>query len=85
MGTSSSTAWYIISYTSHSQTALYKELSRGDLNISLARIANSSGDMTYGSVSDYSYGVRPAISLKPRIEYISGEGSMANPYIVATE
>ena len=31
------------------------------------------------------YGVRPAISLIPGIEYVSGDGSMANPYVVATE
>ena len=30
------------------------------------------------------YGVRPAVSLKPGIEYIDGDGSMANPYIVDT-
>lgn len=29
-------------------------------------------------------GVRPAISLKPGTEYISGDGSMTNPYIVDT-
>jgi hypothetical protein len=30
------------------------------------------------------YGVRPAISLIPGIEYTSGDGSMANPYVVDT-
>ncbi len=30
-------------------------------------------------------GVRPAISLKPDTEYVAGDGSMANPYIVETE
>ena len=29
-----------------------------------------------------SYGVRPVISLRPGIEYISGNGSMADPYVV---
>ena len=28
------------------------------------------------------YGVRPSISLLPGTEYISGEGSMKNPYII---
>ncbi len=28
------------------------------------------------------YGVRPAISLKPGLKYSSGDGSMANPYVV---
>ncbi len=31
------------------------------------------------------YGVRPAISLKPDTEYADGDGSMANPYIVETD
>jgi len=30
----------------------------------------------------YAYGVRPAISLRPGIEYSDGDGSMANPYVV---
>ncbi len=30
-------------------------------------------------------GVRPAISLKPDTEYVAGDGSMANPYIVETD
>ena len=40
----------------------------------------------YGNVSDislgYANGVRPAVSLKPGIEYSDGDGSMANPYKV---
>ena len=32
-----------------------------------------------------SYGVRPAISLIPGIEYSSGDGSMDNPYVIDTE
>ena len=30
-------------------------------------------------------GVRPSISLVPGIEYSSGDGSMANPYVVKTD
>ena len=33
----------------------------------------------------FSKGVRPAISLKPDTEYVDGDGSMANPYIVDTD
>ena len=33
----------------------------------------------------HSFGVRPAISLIPGIEYSSGNGSMANPYIIDIE
>ena len=43
----------------------------------------------YGITSNYygnnSIGVRPSISLKPGIEYISGDGSMASPYIVEAD
>ena len=38
----------------------------------------------YNSGVESKLGVRPAISLKPGTEYISGEGSMANPYVVDT-
>ena len=38
--------------------------------------------LSYNEYVDRSYGVRPAISLKPGIEYISGDGSRANPYVV---
>ena len=31
-----------------------------------------------------SYGVRPAISLKPEIEYTDGDGTKNNPYIIDT-
>ena len=33
---------------------------------------------------NYAYGVRPTISLKPDTRYISGTGTMADPYIVDT-
>lgn len=39
---------------------------------------------TYDSVSTPFHGVRPVISLKPGIIYLSGDGSMANPYVVST-
>ena len=35
----------------------------------------------FQTISD-EYGVRPAVSLLPGTEYISGEGSMQNPYII---
>jgi hypothetical protein len=45
---------------------------------------------SYGSFNGSSYmavnpfGVRPSVVLKPETEYSSGDGSMANPYIVDT-
>ena len=42
---------------------------------------NESGFINSASVS-HNYGVRPVISLIPGIEYTSGDGSMANPFIV---
>lgn len=42
---------------------------------------DSSGKL-YGSDISYPRGVRPAISLRPGIEYTDGDGSMANPYII---
>ena len=45
------------------------------------RVVNTTGFMLYYSVY-YDYGVRPAISLIPEIEYSDGDGSMANPYKV---
>ena len=35
-----------------------------------------------GTSVNYNKGLRPAISLIPGIEYLSGDGTMANPYIV---
>ncbi len=40
------------------------------------------GGLGKATIGDGIYGVRPAISLKPGTEYVSGTGSMANPYIV---
>ncbi len=39
------------------------------------------GELADFSVN-YENGVRPAVSLKPGTEYVDGDGSMANPYIV---
>ena len=47
----------------------------------IVNAVGSSGGWDYEYVS-VSQGVRPAISLKPGTEYVSGDGSMANPYIV---
>ena len=46
-------------------------------------IVDSNGSIVTDYV-DYNRGVRPAISLIPGIEYIDGDGSMTNPYIVDT-
>ena len=45
------------------------------------RDVSAGGGMGSGYVND-SYGVRPAVSLTPGIEYSDGDGSMANPYKV---
>lgn len=45
------------------------------------RVVGTDGGMN-GSLVDYAYGVRPAVSLTPGIEYSDGDGSMANPYKV---
>ena len=44
------------------------------------RYVNSNGSM-YNYIYD-SYGVRPAVSLKPKIKYLSGDGSMEHPYMI---
>ena len=46
-------------------------------------VVKERGGLNSDSVA-YSYGVRPAISLKPGTRYSDGDGSMANPYIVDT-
>ena len=55
------------------------------LNYNLPQILYVSGTdglNYFGSNTVSNYGVRPAISLIPGIEYSAGDGSMANPYIV---
>ena len=47
----------------------------------LSRSIVTSGAISYSN-EDTGVGVRPAISLKPDTEYITGDGSMANPYVV---
>lgn len=44
---------------------------------------SSSGYSNLSSSALYSNGIRPVIALKPGTEYVSGTGSMADPYIVA--
>ena len=53
-------------------------------NDALGRLVNSSASMSNGVVYAKD-GVRPAISLKPGITYSTGDGSMANPYVVDTD
>ncbi len=63
----------------------YLSLSPNDYELSLGKINNIStaGEISYDHANS-SYGVRPAISLKPETKYTSGDGSMASPYIVST-
>jgi uncharacterized membrane protein required for colicin V production len=49
--------------------------------VAYSRRVNAVGDLFNGYV-DVAYGVRPAVSLTPGIEYSDGDGSMANPYKV---
>ena len=51
----------------------------------LLYVSGNDGLNYFGSNTVNYYGVRPAISLKPGTQYSTGDGSMANPYIVATE
>ena len=48
------------------------------------RFVVTNGSMNYYYVN-YTNGVRPTISLKPGTIYSNGDGSMTNPYVVATE
>ncbi len=48
------------------------------------RILTSQGYWNTGSVVSDPYGARPAVSLIPGMRYSSGDGSMANPYVVDT-
>ena len=50
-------------------------------NGAASRAIDFTGIMS-GSILDGKFGVRPAISLIPDIEYASGNGSMENPYII---
>ena len=50
-------------------------------HIAGGRGVNSGGGMSSSNVNG-AYGVRPAVSLTPGIEYSDGDGSMANPYKV---
>lgn len=50
-------------------------------NYTYYRTVNSSGNVLI-NVNVNAQGVRPAISLKPGTEYVSGNGSMTNPYVV---
>ncbi len=56
-------------------------------NMSLSseiNVLTLSGNVT-GWNASYSNGVRPAISLRPGIEYLEGDGSMDSPYIIDTD
>ena len=64
----------------------YWLISPGSFHISSAiypsgNIVYPDGHLGLANVSD-EYGVRPSVSLLPGTEYISGEGSMQNPYII---
>ena len=51
------------------------------INSAGGRHVDENGYMNRNGVS-HAYGVRPAVSLTPGIEYSDGDGSMANPYKV---
>ena len=51
------------------------------ISIVSVRDVHAYGNMNYENVGG-AYGVRPAVSLTPGIEYSDGDGSMANPYKV---
>ena len=53
-----------------------------DLNEANGRRISSDGDRYGVDCIKYTGGVRPAVSLKSGTEYTSGDGSMANPYVV---
>ena len=64
-------SWWLLSPNSFSYTRTYSKLVYTD--------GSFSTDAIY-----ISQGIRPVISLKPGIKYESGNGSMANPYVVRT-
>ena len=43
---------------------------------------DSYGNTAYSTATSVALGLRPVISLIPDIQYISGDGSMSNPYII---
>ena len=49
------------------------------------RVVGTDGGVNYINTVGQAYGVRPAVSLKPGIEYSDGDRSMANPYKVELE
>ncbi len=49
-----------------------------------SRVVKADGSLSGGYYLYSAVGVRPAISLKPSTEYVDGDGSMANPYIIET-
>ena len=56
-------------------------INAGTLGVYTLRI-HISTDGRLSVMDNAYYGVRPAISLKPGTEFVSGDGSMANPYVV---
>ncbi len=47
-------------------------------------VVSTSSSLSYYHI-DYNYGVRPVITLKPDIEYKSGNGSVSTPYVINTD
>ena len=47
-------------------------------------VGGNSGNI-YNNVLDNNIGVRPAISLKPGVKYLDGDGSMESPYYVGED
>ena len=63
--------WLGSPYSFENGNAYEREVLGGNLN-NIEHVDNSSG-------------IRPSVSLTPGTRYSSGDGSMANPYVVETE
>lgn len=58
---------------------------RADTDWVLGLPSGAADSYVMGAIINNNYGARPAISLKANTEYISGDGSMGNPYYVPTD
>ena len=54
---------------------------RADYSYS-AFIVNYTGNVDYGNVGGYAYGVRPVFNLSSSVNYVSGSGTAADPILV---
>lgn len=58
--------------------------SETETNDTYNRVVGSNGKINTISSTGSANGVRPVISLKSDVIYSSGDGSMANPYVINT-